>query len=149
MSLLVPWKWTADGTYTANYKLETSLTDFDEPYVNKNVYAVQLNTITEGDIPASFDVYWRKGPKDDYTLWGSHTNSNNHLQEALIFYRKTKGLHNTNVWGSAEPIKNIINFQLKIEASGYGDFAINDINILFRPKRKWTATDVKTYIRAT
>ena len=30
MSLLVPWKWTADGTYTANYKLETSLTDFDE-----------------------------------------------------------------------------------------------------------------------
>lgn len=150
MSLLIPWKWNADSTYTNKYKLETSLTDFDEPYVSKNVYGIQLNTITEGDIPATFRVYWRRNPKDSYTFWGNIVNSNNHMQEGVISYKKAKNQQiNVNVFHDAEPIKDVTTFQVKIEATGWGDFAVNDINILFRPKRKWTATDVKTYIRAT
>ena len=86
----MPWKWNADSTYTASFKLESSVTDFDEPYVLKNIYGIQLNTITTGDVPVQFNVYWRKNPKDNYTLWGSGNNTNNHLQETFIFYRKKK-----------------------------------------------------------
>lgn len=150
MSLLIPWKWNPDSTYSSSFLLESSFTDFDEPYVPKNIYGLQLSTITSGSGHATFDVYYRKSPQDSYTYWGSHTNDSNKMQDGIIQYKKKSSLRNGNtVYNNAEPIRNVVNFQIKISAVGYGEFAVNDINILFRSKRKWTATDVKTYIRAT
>ena len=150
MSLLIPWKWTADSTYTSSFKLESSFTDFDEPSVPKSVYLCQLATITGASNHATFKVYWRKDVQDTYTLWGTHVNDSNKMQQGNIMYKKrdekTGGI---KIYQNARPIPNVVNFQLKVEAVGYGEFAINDINIIFRSKRKWTATDVKTYIRAT
>lgn len=154
MPLLMPWKWESDSKYTEEFELESSVTDFDEPYVTKNVYGIQVNTVTDANIPCSFNVYWRKNPKDTYTLWGSGGNDDNSLQENLIYYKKQnfgrgRGGVAKNIYNDAEPIRNVMTLQIKITATGWGEFAINDLNILFRPKRKWTATDVKTYIRAT
>ena len=150
MSLLIPYKWSADSSYTSNFLLETSLTDFDEPYVPKNIYGMQLSTITGAGSHASFDVYWRKNPEDSYTFWGSHTNDSNLFPDGIIMYKKQKfAKSGRKLFNRASPINNVINFQIKIEATGYGEFAVNDVNILLRSKRKWTATDVKTYIRAT
>tara|TARA_E500000305_G_C3993939_1_gene223505 strand:+ start:285 stop:734 length:450 start_codon:yes stop_codon:yes gene_type:complete len=149
MGLLIPWRWDSESTYSSSFLIETSLTDFDEPYSPKNVYGLQLSTITGNTSHATFDVFYRKSKEDSYTFWGSHTNDSNTNPDGIIMNYKGNSTRDSNIYNQAEPIKDVITFQIKITAVGYGEFAVNDINILFRSKRKWTATDVKTYIRAT
>ena len=150
MSVLVPWKWDADSTYTSSFKLESNFTDFDEPSTPKSVYFCSLSTITGASNHATFKVYYRLDPEDSFTLWGTHVNDSNNLPEGAIMFRnESQKSGGSKIFQNARPIPNVYNFQIKIEATGYGEFAINDVNIIFRSKRKWTATDVKTYIRAT
>ena len=68
MGLLIPWRWDSESTYSSSFLIETSLTDFDEPYSPKNIYGLQLSTITGNSSHATFDVFYRKSKEDSYTL---------------------------------------------------------------------------------
>ena len=117
-------QWTNAPTVTNNFHLVTKLQNFDSFYSKKSILGYILNFTNSNRLDdAVLTLLYRTGENGSWFSLGFL-----HIRSGNVGVRQFKKIFKL-------PIKNAVNFQLKIKGRTNGDIALNDITILYRKYR--------------
>lgn len=126
-------QWNEQPTFTNNFKMISKYTDLGSPDGRKSllgiVLNISINTPSDAVSPSLFNfiISYRTGPDSAFKFMDNIHNY------TLSSYDNDGNIEVLHIF--TNPIKNILNIQLKIAGQLVNDIGINDFGLVFRTYR--------------